>query len=78
MDSNGNVVGLITARLDAIKMLEITGSLPQNVNYALKSSFILSLLESLPDIELEKPSKLDKARAIEKAKKTVGLVVSYN
>ncbi|MBC8391551.1 MAG: SEL1-like repeat protein [Deltaproteobacteria bacterium] len=77
MDSSGNVVGLITSRLDEIATLEATGSLPQNVNYALKSSFILPLLESLPGVadQLEKPSKLDKAEAIEKAKNAVGLVV---
>lgn len=77
IDSSGNVVGLITARLDEIATLKATGSLPQNVNYALKSSFILPLLESLPEIQLEKPSKMNKAEAIEKAKNAVGLVVCY-
>jgi hypothetical protein len=71
------VVGLITARLDEINTLLATGSLPQNVNYALKSSFVLPLLESLPDIKLEQPSKMDKAEAIERSKNAVGLVVCY-
>jgi len=30
--------------------LESSGALPQNVNYAIKSSYVLSLLESLPDV----------------------------
>jgi len=77
LDGSGNVVGLITARLDAIKTLEITGSLPQNVNYALKSSFILPLLGSVPDIQLEKPSNVDKSEAIKRAKIAVGLVVCF-
>lgn len=75
LDSQGRVVGLINSRLDDINTLLETGSIPQNVNYALKSSFIVPLLESLPDIQLEKPAELDKAAAIEKAKNAVGLVV---
>lgn len=76
LDRQGRVVGLINSRLDDINTLLETGAIPQNVNYALKSSFILPLLESLPDIQLEKPTESDKAAAIEKAKNAVGLVVS--
>jgi len=50
LDSSGNVIGLISARLKDITTLKLTGSLPQNVNYALKSSFISAFLETLPDV----------------------------
>lgn len=40
VDTNGNVVGIIMARLSDIATLRLTGTLPQNVNYALKSSFV--------------------------------------
>jgi len=76
LNNEGQVIGLINSRLDNINALLETGAIPQNVNYALKSSFILPLLESLPDIQLEKPSKLDKAEAIDKAKNAIGLVIS--
>ena len=46
----GNVVGVVVSRLNAIKLLKETGSLPQNVNYAVKSSFANSFLESLPKV----------------------------
>jgi S1-C subfamily serine protease len=46
-DENGNVVGLVVARLDDDATSQLTGSLPQNVNYAVKSSYALPLLESL-------------------------------
>jgi S1-C subfamily serine protease len=46
-DENGNVVGLVVARLDDEATSQLTGSLPQNVNYAVKSSYALPLLESL-------------------------------
>lgn len=77
LDASGNVVGIVVSRLDAIGTLLATGSLPQNVNYALKSSFVLPLLESLPGVSerLQKPVKLDRPAAIEKTKNAVGLVV---
>ena len=64
-------------RLDDINALLETGAILQNVNYALKSSFILPLLESLPGVadQLEKPAALDRPAAIEKAQNAVGLVV---
>lgn len=77
VDASGNVVGIIVSRLDEVAMLLETGSLPQNVNYAIKSSFVLPLLESLPGVQerLNAAVKLDRPKAIEAAQKAVGLVV---
>jgi S1-C subfamily serine protease len=77
LDSNGQVIGIIVSRLDDLSTLLATGSIPQNVNYALKASFIISLLESVPDIvkNLEKPKAMNKSAAIEQAKQAVGMVV---
>ena len=38
-----------------------SGALPENVNYAVKSSFLLSFLESVPavDAKLKKPNTAD-------------------
>lgn len=47
VNRNGEVVGMVTAKLNEIYALDKTGSLPQNVNYALKSSFILPCLETV-------------------------------
>ena len=38
------------AKLSARAALASTGSLPENVNYAVKSSFLLSFLESVPEL----------------------------
>ena len=46
-DENGNVVGLVVSRLDDEATTKLTGSAPQNVNYAVKSSYALPLIESL-------------------------------
>ena len=50
VDRAGNVVGLVTARRGDLATLRLTGSLPQNVNYALQSSFITAFLETLPEV----------------------------
>ncbi|MGD0650367.1 MAG: trypsin-like peptidase domain-containing protein [Verrucomicrobiia bacterium] len=50
VDVRGNVIGVMTMRLDDLKTLELTGTLPQNVNYGLKSSFVLAFLESVPEL----------------------------
>ena len=50
VDEHGNVVGVVSAKLDASTALAASGALPENVNYAIKSSFVLSFLESSPDV----------------------------
>jgi len=51
VDERGNVVGIVAAKLDAKTALDSTGALPENVNYAVKSSLLLSFLESVPDVD---------------------------
>lgn len=48
INAEGEVVGIVMGKLDAIKMLKWTGDLPQNVNYAIKVSYIAGLLSSAP------------------------------
>jgi len=61
VDAHGNVVGIVAAKLDASVALAATGSLPENVNYAVKSSLLLSFLESVPDVsaKLKDPNTKD-------------------
>ena len=44
VDERGNVVGVVAAKLSASAALKATGALPENVNYAIKSSYLLSFL----------------------------------
>jgi TPR repeat protein len=62
VDERGNVVGVVSAKLNASAALAMSGTLPENVNYAVKSSYLLSFLESVPDVA----SKLKEASAKEK------------
>ena len=50
VDERGNVVGVVSAKLSARAALQTSGALPENVNYAVKSSFLLSFLESAPEV----------------------------
>jgi S1-C subfamily serine protease len=51
-DANGNVIGIVVASLDAAKAFQLTNSFPQNVNWAIKSDYLLSLLEMIPDAKI--------------------------
>jgi len=50
VDASGNVVGVVVAKLSQRAALATTGTLAENVNYAVKSSFLLSFLESVPGL----------------------------
>jgi TPR repeat protein len=58
VDERGNVVGIVSAKLSARAALAESGELPENVNYAVKSSFLLGFLESVPDVsaKLKEPN----------------------
>lgn len=59
VDMQGNVVGVVVAKLDAMKTFTATGNLPENVNYAVKSELLMRFLESIPGIgELPVPIAL--------------------
>ena len=62
VDEHGNVIGIVSAKLDASVALAASGALPENVNYAVKSSFLLSFLESVPDVsaKLKEPITVDR------------------
>jgi S1-C subfamily serine protease len=46
VDANGNLVGTVISKLNAMKVVQATGDMPQNVNFAIKSSVVASFLES--------------------------------
>ena len=46
LDAHGRVVGVVASKLAAARVFEWTGDLPQNINYAVKSAYLRTLLES--------------------------------
>ncbi len=78
----GNVIGIVSAKLNDLAMLKLTGSLPQNVSYALKGSFINAFLETVPELA----SKLKASNAnvdrkfedvVKEAQSSVVLILVY-
>jgi S1-C subfamily serine protease len=55
VDDRGNAVGITNAQLSALKMIATSGSVPQNVNYAVKISYAQLLLDSIPEIAAKLP-----------------------
>ena len=45
-DQAGNLVGVVVSKLDALKLAQRTGDLPQNVNFAIKGEIVRAFLES--------------------------------
>jgi uncharacterized protein len=45
-DASGNVIGVVSAKLDAIKVAGITGDIPENVNFALNASVVRTFLDA--------------------------------
>ena len=65
VEERGNVVGVVSAKLNARAALAASGALPENVNYAVKSSFLLSFLESVPEVSAKLKDANTKERKFE-------------
>ncbi len=46
LDGSGNVVGVVVGRLDALKLAQRTGRLPQNVNFAVSGATVRKFLDT--------------------------------
>jgi S1-C subfamily serine protease len=81
VDEHGNVVGVVSAKLDVAAAVATSGALPENVNYAVKSSLLLSFLESVPEVsaKLKGPNTKDRKfeEVVKDAEKAAALVMVY-
>jgi hypothetical protein len=46
LDQSGNVIGVVVAKLDAMKVAEAIRDMPQNVNFAIKTTVLLNFLDA--------------------------------
>jgi serine protease Do len=62
VDEHGNVIGIVSAKLNASAALAASGVPQGGMNYAVKSSFLLSFLESVPVVsaKLKEPVTADR------------------
>lgn len=58
-DENGNIIGIVVSQLNKIKVAQSTGSLPENVNYAINSNTINQfIISSKKEIKYSKKNKI--------------------
>jgi S1-C subfamily serine protease len=79
LDEQGNILGIVVAMLSAKTSFQMTGSLPQNVNYAVKSLYAQAMIDTMPGVagKLLAPSK-SKSGAIDNAQESTVMVVCYD
>ena len=49
LDGGGNLIGVITSKLDALAIAKRTGDIPQNVNFAVKAAVLEAFLQGQQD-----------------------------
>ena len=81
IDEKGNVVGITSGQLNALGMLKAEGSLPQNVNYALKISYAELLLDGVPEaknkLSPRVTASMSSTDVIENGRKATALVLVW-
>jgi hypothetical protein len=80
LDLSGNVVGVVSSRINELAVAEATGSLPQNINFAIKGAVIRTFLDAHQIAYETAPSsaKLEPADVAETATKSTLLVECLN
>ena len=80
LDESGNLIGVVESKL-GLKAAQVTGDMPQNVNYAVKSAYALALLEPYLDTSAPEPSPASQKQSFEdmvaKAQQSVVLILVY-
>lgn len=81
VDERGNVVGVVAGKLNVAAALSAGGELPENVNYAVKSSFLLGFLEAVPNVSnaLKEPNSKEEKfeNVVRSAEQGAVLVLVY-
>ncbi|TAL00278.1 MAG: trypsin-like serine protease [Verrucomicrobia bacterium] len=83
LDARGNVIGVVVSRLNDVAVLQVTGQLPQNVNYAIKSTVLSAFLKSVPALKdrLESPvesvASTSSEEWLKEAEKSIAVVLAF-
>jgi len=76
LDKNGAICGLVTSKLNAVRIAAATGDIPQNINFALNSLIIKLFLDSnsIDYEEFTSEEKEDLATIVEKSRDAIVLI----
>jgi S1-C subfamily serine protease len=77
LDMGGEVIGVVTSKLDALEAMKASGDVPQNVNFALKASVLRLFLDShsIPYSVADASSNLRPAEVGDLSEQFTGIVV---
>jgi S1-C subfamily serine protease len=76
-DANGEVVGIVVARLNDLAALRESGAVPQNVNYAVKAKHALRLARSVEGLdELLLPARTT-AKPVQAVEDAIAMIMVY-
>jgi S1-C subfamily serine protease len=76
-DANGEVVGIVVARLDDLAALRESGAVPQNVNYAVKSKLALRLLRRVDGLDALLPPARTAAKPVQAVEEAIAMIMVY-
>jgi S1-C subfamily serine protease len=79
-DAEGEVVGIVVARLNDLAALRESGAVPQNVNYAVKAKHVLHLLQSVKGLDaLLMPAKTaaKPAKPVQAVADAIAMIMVY-
>lgn len=79
-DINGEVVGIVVARLNDMAALRESGAVPQNVNYAVKAKHAIHLLQNIKGVDgalMAPRATVPPARPIQAVENAVAMVMIY-
>jgi S1-C subfamily serine protease len=76
-DSGGNIVGVARTQLNKLKVAEVIGSIPENVNFGIKASTVRQFLISsgLPPKKIEQKEEKSTEQLAEIAKNQALMVM---
>jgi hypothetical protein len=58
LDASGHLLGIVTAKLNAIRVARFTGDIPQNVNFALKVEVVRTFLDGSNQTPAERANEV--------------------
>lgn len=77
LNSSAEVVGIVTSTLNQTASLNATGTISQNVNYALKTEYTIPMLGNVTRLRIasEEGSRLTNSQIVESAEKAIVLII---
>jgi S1-C subfamily serine protease len=76
-DNHGEVVGIIVARLNDMAVLQASGAVPQNVNYAIKARLASRLLQNVKGLSLPQNQVSQPANPVKAVQDGIAMVLIY-